>query len=109
MTPTTHVPEPEHAHEYADERPTALFSEDRMTEMRSRWDRIQAEFVDEPREAVEKADTLVADAISQLTEGFARTRAELDQQWKRGDNVSTEDLRLALQHYRSFFARLLNM
>ena len=85
----------------------ALFSEDQVKDLTNRWDQIQASFVDEPRGAVEKADGLVAEAISKLAEGFARTRAELDGQWKRGDSVSTEDLRQALRHYRSFFGRLL--
>src|SRR3954470_14516994 len=91
----------------ANEGPIALFSEQQITDLRNRWDQIQAAFVDEPRGAVEKADGLVADAISQLAEGFARTRADLDHQWKRGDSVSTEELRQALRRYRSFFSRLL--
>lgn len=85
-----------------------LYSEDQLGDFRTRWDQIQAGFVDEPRGAVERADGLVADAISKLAEGFARTRAELEEQWKRGDQVSTEDLRQALKRYRSFFTRLLN-
>jgi len=85
----------------------ALFPEDQVGELRARWDQIQAGFVDEPRGAVEKADALVAETISKLAEGFARTRAQLDQQWKRGDAVSTEDFRQALRQYRSFFTRLL--
>jgi len=89
------------------ETPIALFAPQQVTELRTRWDQIQAGFVDEPRGAVEKADGLVADAIARLAEGFARTRAELDHQWKRGDTVSTEELRLALRRYRSFFSRLL--
>jgi hypothetical protein len=87
----------------------ALFSDEQITELRNRWTAIQGDFVDEPRGAVDKADVLVADAITRLTEGFARTRADLDQQWKRGGSVSTEDLRQALRHYRSFFDRLLNV
>jgi hypothetical protein len=87
----------------------ALFSDEQVTELRNRWTTIQGEFVDEPRGAVDKADVLVADAITRLTEGFARTRADLDQQWKRGGSVSTEDLRQALRHYRSFFDRILNV
>ena len=89
------------------EAPIALFSQQQVIELRARWDQIQAEFVDEPRGAVEKADGLVGEAISRLAEGFARTRAELDHQWKRGDSVSTEELRQALRRYRSFFSRLL--
>ena len=91
----------------ADDRAIPLFSPQEGAQLRARWDEIQAGFVDEPRGAVEKADGLVAEAISKLAEGFARTRSELDRQWKQGDEVSTEDLRLSLQHYRSFFARLL--
>jgi hypothetical protein len=91
-----------------DDRAVAMYSDDQLHDFRSRWDQIQAGFVDEPRAAVERADGLVADAISKLAEGFARTRAQLEEQWKRGDQASTEDLRLALRHYRSFFTRLLN-
>jgi hypothetical protein len=86
-----------------------LFAADQLSELRNRWADIQATFVDEPRGAVEKADALVSEAVTKLAEGFARTRDELDKQWKRGDSVSTEDLRQALRHYRSFFDRLLNV
>jgi hypothetical protein len=85
----------------------ALFSAGETTELRGRWDTIQASFVDEPRKAVEDADGLVAAAMKRLAEMFAEERARLEGQWDRGDNVSTEDLRLALRRYRSFFGRLL--
>jgi hypothetical protein len=84
-----------------------LFSDEETGELQTRWDEIQAGFVDEPRGAVEKADGLVAEAMSRLADGFARTRSDLDHQWKRGDAISTEDLRQALRRYRSVFARLL--
>jgi hypothetical protein len=87
----------------------ALFSDEQIADLRNRWTAVQGDFVDEPRGAVDKANALVADAITKLTEGFARTRAELDQQWKRAGSVSTEDLRQALRHYRSFFDRILNV
>ena len=61
----------------------------------------------EPRKAVEQADGLVASAMKRLAEVFAEERSKLEQQWDRGDSVSTEDLRLALRRYRSFFERLL--
>jgi hypothetical protein len=64
--------------------------------------------VDEPRKAVEEADKLVASVMKRLAEGFANERSKLEKQWDRGDNVSTEDLRVALQRYRSFFDRLLS-
>lgn len=87
---------------------TPLLSEAELSDLRSRWSDIQAGFVDEPRRSVEQADQLVASAIQKLAEGFARERASLETQWESGNNVSTEDLRLALQRYRSFFGRLLN-
>ena len=74
----------------------------------SRWREIQGSFVDEPRRAVEDADALVADLMQRLADGFAQERSRLESQWDRGDEVSTEDLRVALQRYRSFFDRLLS-
>jgi hypothetical protein len=86
-----------------------LFLEDVASDFRTRWDRIQTGFVDEPRQAVQQADELVAQAIKCLAEKFAEERNRLEQQWDRGDEVNTEDLRVALQTYRSFFHRLLSM
>ena len=70
---------------------------------------VQTGFVDEPRRTVEEADKLVAAVMQRLAEGFANERSGLEKQWDSGDNVSTEDLRLALQRYRSFFDRLLKL
>jgi hypothetical protein len=86
-----------------------LFVERETTDFRRRWTDIQAAFVDEPRRAVEQADALVADIVKRVTDGFASARGTLERQWDRGDNVTTEDLRLTLQRYRSFFDRLLAM
>jgi hypothetical protein len=86
-----------------------LFSEPEMGDFRSQWSKVQTRFVDEPRLTVEDADKLVASVMQRLAEGFANERSCLEKQWDRGDNVSTEDLRLALQRYRSFFDRLLKL
>jgi hypothetical protein len=75
---------------------------------RQRWETIQATFVDEPRRAVEDADALVQQLIRSLTETFANERRNLEQQWKAGREVSTDELRQGLQRYRSFFRRLLS-
>lgn len=88
---------------------TPLFTAHEADELRSRWSDIQGGFVDEPRRAVEEADGLVAAAIKRLAEVFAEERSKLESQWDRGDNISTEDLRVALQRYRSFFTRLLSV
>jgi hypothetical protein len=84
-----------------------LFPADIADEFRSRWDRIQTGFVDEPRDAVHQADELVAEVIKRLSDSFAQERSRLEQQWDRGEQVNTEDLRITLQTYRSFFQRLL--
>lgn len=88
---------------------TPLFPNEELDGLRTRWKTIQTAFVDEPRDAVHQADTLVASAMQRLAEVFAGERAKLEQQWDRGDNVSTEDLRVALQRYRTFFERLLSV
>jgi hypothetical protein len=93
----------------ATSEPMPLFSESEMGDFRSQWSSLQTGFVDEPRRTVEGADKLVAAVMQRLAEGFANERSGLEKQWDRGDNVSTEDLRVALQRYRSFFDRLLNL
>lgn len=78
-------------------------------ELGDRWQEIQARFVDDPREAVHAADALVQDVLHRVTRGFADERRRLEEQWDGGDDVSTEELRLALQRYRTFFGRLLSV
>jgi hypothetical protein len=92
-----------------DEQATPLFSPGEAKDFRVRWDTIQGTFVDEPRRAVEQADRLVAEAMKRLAEVFADERTKLEGQWDREDTVSTENLRLALRRYRSFFGRLLSV
>jgi hypothetical protein len=84
-----------------------LFAEDEGERFRSRWTEIQTSFVDRPRESVEEADRLVDDLMQRLTSQFGDERSRLEAQWDRGDDASTEELRVALTRYRSFFERLL--
>jgi len=86
-----------------------LFAPNDAQDFRARWEKIQIGFVDEPRKAVEQADELVASAIKRLAEVFASERNKLEGQWDKRDNVTTEDLRVALRRYRSFFDRLLSV
>lgn len=90
-----------------DERPMRLLSEEDNDRLGERWERLQTQFVDRPRETVTEADRLVADVMQQISSEFLRARQRLEEQWGRGDDVSTEDLRQALQRYRSFFHQLL--
>jgi hypothetical protein len=91
------------------EEDQALFDDDELQSFRSRWKQVQGGFVDEPRESVQKADDLVSDLVERLTSGFAETRSGLEEQWKQGEEASTEDLRVALTRYRAFFNRLLKV
>jgi hypothetical protein len=95
------------AHDHDEHSP--LFDDGEGRGLRDRWEAIQTGFVDEPRAAVEQADALVSQVLGRLTEVFTRERTSLEEQWTRGGDVSTEDLRLALKRYRSFFERLLSV
>ncbi|MGW5348714.1 hypothetical protein [Streptomyces sp. NPDC004050] len=87
---------------------TPLMPESEAAGFREQWSRIQADFVDDPKESVRAADGLVAAVMQHLAGTFASHKEDLEQQWSRGGEVATEDLRLALQRYRSFFNRLLS-
>jgi hypothetical protein len=86
-----------------------LFRDDELQGFRSRWETVQRGFVDEPRESVQQADQLVSDLVDRLTSGFSETRSGLEEQWNKGEEASTEDLRVALMRYRAFFNRLLEV
>jgi hypothetical protein len=88
---------------------TWLFSDKDAEGYRSRWLEVQARFVDAPRESVDAADKLVADVIRQLTTVFADQQKQLESELQRSGKLSTEDLRLALRRYRTFFDRLLSI
>jgi hypothetical protein len=89
--------------------PLPLFPETELGDFRHRWQDTQSGFVDNPRNAVRAADELVGSVMTRLEQVFADERAKLEHEWDKGENVSTEDLRLALQRYRSFFDRLLSV
>lgn len=107
FTPETAPSSPTNTREQ--EASVPLFAGDESRNLRSRWESLQVGFVDEPRHAVEQADQLVNEAIGSLSKGFSTQRERLEQQWHREQNVSTEELRLAFQGYRSFFDRLLSL
>ena len=92
----------------SDEDFAPLFENSESEDFRTKWLDIQSRFVDDPSVAVTDADDLVADVIKNITRSFADKRISLESQWKSGD-VSTEDLRMALKRYRSFFNRLLTL
>jgi len=87
----------------------ALFLPDVAKDFRSRWDAVQISFVDDPRLAVQQADELVAQVMKSLAETFSSERTKLEAQVDLTDKASTENLRLVLRRYRSFFERLLSL
>jgi hypothetical protein len=95
--------------ERGDSKPEPLFADDVDKDFRHRWRDIQSGFVDQPRAAVEQADELVAQVMQRLAQSFSEQRSNLEKQWEASDKVSTEDLRVALTRYRSFFERLLSV
>lgn len=97
------------AETYQNDRATPLLVEAELNHLKQQWDDIQAGFVDEPRAAVQQADNLVTLTTKRLADMFAAERGKLESQWDSGSDVSTEDLRLALRRYRSFFQRLLSI
>jgi hypothetical protein len=94
--------------EVAEDEREPLLEAGESEPLRSRWSDIQARFVDEPQRSVEDAHRLVGEVMEQLQRTFSEERRRLERVWEGGDDVSTEDLRLALTRYRSFFNRLLS-
>ena len=97
----------ERSGEQEQERLAPLFAAEAADDFRSRWDAVQIGFVDDPKQAVRQADELVGEVMHSLSESFANERSTLDAQIGQGDSASTENLRVALRRYRSFFQRLL--
>ena len=96
-------------HMQDDEKFAPLFERDEAEQFRAQWLDIQSRFVDDPSISVKDADELVASIIKNITRNFADKRMALETQWKSGDDVSTEDLRVTMKRYRSFFDRLLTL
>jgi hypothetical protein len=109
LAPAPTADQPARPSQAKEESPTPLFAADAAESFRSRWQDIQTSFIDEPTRAVEQADSLVAEIMQQLAKTFAAERAHLEEQGAHGKDISTEDLRMALRHYRSFFDRLLSI
>jgi hypothetical protein len=101
--------QPEAGHQAEPDAAASPFADDELAGLRARWNTVQAGFVDDPRDCVQRADGLVSDVLGQLTQGFTDARSRLEEQWSRGEEASTEDLRVALTRYRDFFERLLSV
>jgi len=91
----------------AEDAPVRLLDADELHAVVSRWREIQAEFVDEPKRAIQEADELVTALMDRLARTFAEQREQLESRWSEAESISTEELRQGLQRYRSFFERLL--
>jgi hypothetical protein len=109
LVPAPTADQPARPSQTKEETAAPLVAADAAESFRSRWQDIQTSFIDEPTRAVEQADGLVAEIMQQLAKTFAAERAHLEEQGAHGKDISTEDLRMALRHYRSFFDRLLSI
>ena len=114
VVPTHSVQMNGRADPVSDAEPLApLFQAQEAHDFRASWDRVQSGFVDDPQQAVHQADELVAQVMNTLAESFANERSKLESQLEsqldQSDHASTEDLRVALRRYRSFFQRLLSL
>jgi hypothetical protein len=87
----------------------SLFEEEHAEQLRARWSEVQGRFVDDPRASLKAADALVAEVIRDLSSLFSAERTTLERQLGSQEKVSTEDLRVAVRRYRSFFERLLSV
>ena len=103
----TNVHEVESSTDMDDETTAGLLNPEESEQFRTSWNEIQGKFVDEPRSSVQQADALVSEVIEKITRMFAEERSSLEDQWNQGNDVSTENLRMALKRYRSFFNRLI--
>jgi hypothetical protein len=97
------------AHAANQEKLAPLFAPQVCDEFRHRWDQVQFSFVDDPKRAVREGDELVAHVMKSLAQTFSQERAKLEKELGQNDAGSTENLRIALQRYRSFFQRLLSL
>jgi hypothetical protein len=97
------------SHGMKDEQLVPLFLAEVANDFRSRWDAVQSSFVDDPKQAVRHGDELVVQVMKSLAETFSNERTKLEGQLDQTDNASTENLRVALRRYRSFFQRLLSL
>lgn len=103
------APQAEQVPERKDEPLAALFPQETAEAFRSHWDAVQIGFVDDPRKAVQQADELVAKVMKSLAESFAKQRASIEADVGQNEQADTENLRVALRRYRSFFERLLSL
>jgi len=94
--------------ENVEESAAQLFRPDVVDQFRTEWQHIQTRFVDDPKDAVHGADELVTEVMRSLASTFAAHKNSLDGQWQRGGEVATEELRVTLRRYRSFFNQLLD-
>jgi hypothetical protein len=97
---------PDETPAHAAPKEIVLFDQD-PAEAQARWRDLQASFVDDPGQAVHRADELVEEVVEALTGSLTARTGELRERWKSADGGDTEQLRLALRDYRGVLERLL--
>ncbi|MET9240483.1 hypothetical protein [Nonomuraea sp. NPDC003709] len=105
-TPAGPETEPGEIPAHAAPEDVVLFDQD-PDQVQARWRDLQASFVDDPGEAVRRADGLVGEVVDALTSSLATRTNGLRDRWKDTEAADTEQMRLALRDYRSVLERLL--
>ncbi len=85
------------------------FSQEELGELQSRWKAIQVQFVDEPCSAVEQAEAFVAETSERVKQMLVDKQKVLGQQWLNHDEVTTEELRVIMQDYRTLLNQMLKL
>ena len=88
--------------------PVSLLGSD-PADVQDRWHDLQASFVDDPRDAVQRADSLLDEVMASIHQALESRIRELQDLWKNTDHSDTEQLRLALRSYRDCMHRLLSL
>ncbi|MFF1462245.1 hypothetical protein [Streptomyces sp. NPDC058330] len=97
-----------HGHDAAGDRPLMPAHERDALSLRMR--QAVSDFVENPRQAVEEADSAFDSIVADLTEALDERRRTLRASWQgEGAEARTEELRVALQHYRDAGEQLLRI
>ncbi|MFG1890240.1 hypothetical protein ACGFIR_20530 [Micromonospora sp. NPDC049051] len=86
--------------------PASLFDPATAQGFRDRWRDVQLRFVDDPRAAAGEAQSLVDEAIQALSSALSAQKNKLGG-WQDAGSTDTEQLRMAVRHYRDFLDRVL--
>ncbi|MFG2004713.1 hypothetical protein ACGFNU_36730 [Spirillospora sp. NPDC048911] len=94
----------------AEDRVERLMDTKDAERFHERWRELQSAFVDDPQDAVRKADELTTEVVEAIKVSVAARKRTLDERWRTEKDApaDTERHRLALRAYRDLLERLLS-